>query len=203
MEATVTQDAIKVLILLVPGILFMKVVGLRCPQKELKYQYFLTDALLASLVTYLAASVFGVDYDRVGWRSVLLVLVVASLLGFLWSVIMNQDYLPKLLHGKGSYLSSHDYIFPVSGISEFRGKWHVVGLDNGKEICGVIRKFDVETNELLMENARWVLGNATLAPDSMWLYLPPHGRLVYMRTLEESNGREQGRVAGNPHSANL
>lgn len=81
-------------------------------------------------------------------------------------------------------LSVHDKILYMRGAERLFGHWHVVGLKNGKEILGVVRDIDTNTNEMLIEDARWIVG-ASVVGKPQWLYLPPETELEYITAVSD------------------
>ena len=181
-----TQETITILAYLIPGFLFQKVLHFRCPLKEAPYQYFVIDSLLWSLVIYAIALPLGFGSVPVTAKDIGFVLGIAFFGGLIWSEVIKRDWLSKVLTPIGPRPSSHYHIFPVKGIEKFKEKWHLVGLGDGMEICGIIREFNVETHELLLERGRMVLPNGTLAKEEACFYLPTGNCIRYIRTLEEN-----------------
>ena len=56
---------------------------------------------------------------------------------------------------------------------------------SGKEIRGILREYDVESHEALIENGQLILaGGKTSA--SAWYYIPSGEHIEYIRTIEEN-----------------
>ena len=122
-----------------------------------------------------------------------LFLGVTFLLSILFGVLIgeakNRDWFSSLFRGRTYFLSSQDKIFSIKATEKLFGKWHVIGLKNGKELCGIVREFNTLNNEMLVEDARWVIRNnnsCSLSHDSSWLYFPPNQDIEYIRTIEKA-----------------
>jgi len=183
----ISQETIKVLLFLLPGFLFIKVVSLRCSLREYEPLHYVVDSLMASLVIYAIASMFSVTSDYSSSGSIAIVIGITVTLAFIWSVILNRDWLAKLLHPGDTSLSTHSSIFPVKGIDKFKEKWHLIRFSDGKEIVGIIREYNHDTHEALVENGRIIHGKGKMSPDPAWYYIPSGDQIVYMRTIEEKN----------------
>ncbi len=181
----ISQESIKILIALLPGFLFIKVVGLRCSLKNYEVHNYIVDSLIVSLVIYAIATFFEISISGADWKAIFLIFTLTIVLALLWSVVINRDWIAKLLHPGEIHLSTHSSIFPVKAIEKFKGKWHLVRYSDGKEIVGIIREFNHETLEILIEKGRLVMKEGTLSPESAWYYSPSGDHIVYMRTLEE------------------
>jgi len=182
----ISQETIKMLISLLPGFLFIKVVSLRCSIKKYEVHNYIVDSLIASLVIYAIAKLFGVTISGADWKPILIILSLTITLALLWSVIINRDFIAKLLHPGDVQLSTHSSIFPVKAIENFKGKWHLIRYSDGKELVGIIREFNPETHEILIEKGRLVMKGGVLSPESAWYYSPSGDQIIYMRTLEEN-----------------
>ncbi|MCU7843325.1 MAG: hypothetical protein KZQ93_05750 [Candidatus Thiodiazotropha sp. (ex Monitilora ramsayi)] len=183
----VSEETIKVMISLLPGFLFIKVVSLRSSIKKYEAHHYVVDALIASLVIYSVAKLLRIDTSGAEWEQIFYVLLLTVILGLVWSVVINRDWLSIILHPGDAKLSTHSSIFPVKAINEFTGKWHLIRFSNGKEIVGVLREFNHETHEALIENGRLILRDGKLSPDSAWYYSPSGEQIIYMRTIEEND----------------
>ncbi len=181
----ISQESITVLTFLLPGFLFIKVLSLRCSIEKYEVHHYVVDSLIASLVIYAIAKLFGVTISGTDWKPILSVLSLTIILALLWSVIINRDWIAKALHSGDARLSTHSSIFPVKAIEQFTGKWHLIRYSDGKEIVGIIREYNHETHETLIERGRLVLKSGALSPESAWYYSPSGEQIVYMRTLEE------------------
>lgn len=180
------KETINILAYLIPGFLFQNIVRLRCPvKKEVSFDSLVVDSLMWSLIIYSISSIFGLTKAPFEARDIIGILTIAAVSGFLWSVVINRDWIAKLLNPVGPRISTHDHIFPVKGIQHFLGKWHLITLQDGSEICGIIREFDVESQETLIESGRFVLPNGQLTPEKSWIYLPSGTQICHFRTLEE------------------
>jgi len=182
----ISQETIKILIALLPGFLFIKVVSLRCSIKKYEVHNYVVDSLIVSLVIYAIAKLLGVSISGADWKSILIILTLTIALALLWSVVINRDWIAKILHPGDVQLSTHSSIFPVKAIDKFKGKWHLVRYSDGKEIVGIIREFNHETHEALIEKGRMVMKGGSLSPESAWYYSPSGDQIIYMRTLEEN-----------------
>ena len=77
-----SQESIKILIALLPGFLFIKIVGLRCSINDYEAHNYIVDSLIASLVIYAIASLFGVSISGAGWLPIFIILsLIAEILG--------------------------------------------------------------------------------------------------------------------------
>ena len=103
----ISQETIKILISLLPGFLFIKVVSLRCSIKKYEVHNYIVDSLIVSLVIYAIAKLFGVTISGADWKPILIILSLTITLAFLWSVIINRDLIAKLLHPGDIQLSTH------------------------------------------------------------------------------------------------
>lgn len=182
----VSKETIEVLILLLPGFLFIKVVSLRCSLKKYEAHHYIVDALIASLVIYSMAKFLNIQVTSAGWKPIVYIFMLTIISALAWSVVINKDWVSKILHSGDYRLSTHSSIFPVKAIEKFKGKWHLVRFSDGKEIVGVLREFNQETHEALIENARMVMKGGKLSPDKAWYYSPSGEQIIYMRTLEEN-----------------
>jgi hypothetical protein len=171
---------------LLPGFLFIKIISLRCSIREYEVHHYIVDSLLSSLVIYLIVSLIPIKIELSSGVSIALVIGVTILLSLICSVILNRDWLAKLLHPGDTHLSTHSSIFPVKGIKEFKGKWHLIRFSDGKEIVGVLREFNHDTHEALIEKARLIVGKGNLSSESAWYYVPSGEQIIYMRTIEEN-----------------
>jgi hypothetical protein len=180
----ISQETIKILISLLPGFLFIKIVSLRCAIRKYEAHDYIVDSLIASLIIYAIVKAFGVAISEVGWIQISIVLSFTFVLALIWSVIINRDWIAKLLHPGDIKLSTHSSIFPVKAIKKFKGKWHLIRFNDGKEIVGIVRTFNHETHETLIENGRIVMKGGKLSPDSAWYYSPSGEQITYMRTIE-------------------
>ena len=184
---SISKEAIEILIYLLPGFIFLGVVRMRCVTKDLPYQYYIINSLIVSLFIYVVAAAIGVADNVTKPVSAATIIFMAAMGGFLWSIVLNRDWLAKILHPGHTRVSTHDHIYPVKGAQKFSGKWHVVRLSQGTEICGVVREFDVQTHEMLIEKGRLVLPGGKLSKDSAWYYIPSGHGVAYLRTLEGEN----------------
>lgn len=184
-------DVIQLFIFLLPGFITIKIVDLKCDVIPKEYKYFLIDALLYSLVIYVLTSPI---IQNKGWShpvSLVSALLIAIALGMIFGEVKNKEYTGLIFNTGRGYLSTHDKIFSLKASEKLFGKWHVIGLKGGKEICGIIRNFNTGNNEMLIEDARWVIGDEDkeLAPEASWLYLPPNQDIEYIRSIETAEGR--------------
>ena len=182
----ISQETIKILIALLPGFLFIKVVSLRCAIKKYEIHNYIVDSLIISLIIYALANLFGISVSGAEWKPILLILALTIILAVLWSIVINRDWIAKLLHPGDIHLSTHSSIFPVKAIEKFKGKWHLIRYSDGKEIVGIIREYNHETHEALIERGRMVMKGGGLSPESAWYYSPSGNQIIYMRTIEEN-----------------
>lgn len=181
-----TEEGIKILVALLPGFLFFKVLGIKSSLKKLEAHEYIVDALIVSLAIYALALLIGIDMSVVSWELIGIILGLTIILALVWSWILNNDWLAKLLSSGDTYLSAHASIFPINALDKFRGKWHLIRYKDGKEIVGIVRKYNHETHEALIENGRIVKRSGELSKDSAWYYVPAGDQIIYMRTLERS-----------------
>lgn len=187
---SLTQETIQLLLFLLPGFIALKLVQFRCDVDTPPFPYFVVNALTLTLVAYLVTdgvlALFGVDpqADPFSLPRTATSVGVGGALGFALSVCINRDWGARLLHWGDLRLSTHERIFSGKAIQHFRGKWHVVGFKDGKEVLGVIREFNTTTCEVLLEGAQWIR-NGDLAPDRAWFYIPPGAGIQYIRTVNE------------------
>jgi hypothetical protein len=181
-------DAVKLLVFLIPGFISLKLIEWKCDIRQKEYQYFVVDALIYSLVVYAFASIFKLNTDITNPRSLFSILMLAIVIGIIAGEAKNKDLISVVFHGKQLKLSGHDKIFSLKAAEKLLDRWHVIGLKNGKEICGIIREFDTNNNEMWIENAYWVIQSdsteLSLSFDSGWLYLPPSQEIEYIRVIE-------------------
>jgi len=188
-----SKEAVEVLTSLLPGFLFLKVVAIRSSVSKYEAHRYIVDALIASLVVYSVVAFLDWASTHVaGFQimasielRILVTLVFTVGMALLWSVVINQDWLAKWLHRGDTRISTHAAIFPVKGIDKFKDKWHLIRFSDGKEIVGIVREYNHETHEALIENGRLVMTGGKLSPDQAWYYSPSGEQIVYMRTLEE------------------
>ncbi|ACF11593.1 hypothetical protein Cpar_1187 [Chlorobaculum parvum NCIB 8327] len=181
----VSKETIEVLILLLPGFLFLKVVNLRCSLTKYEAHHYIVDALIASLVIYSMAKILNIQVTSTGWKPILSIFTLTIISALTWSEVINRDWISKILHSSDYRLSTHSSIFPVKAIDKFIGKWHLVKFSNGTEIVGVLREFNHKTHEALIEDARMVMKGGKLTPDKAWYYSPSGEQIIYIRTIEE------------------
>ena len=182
----ISQETIKIMILLLPGFLFIKVVSLRCSIKQYEVHNYIVDSLIVSLVIYAIGSFLGITFTSMDWEPVIKILSLTTVLALIWSVIINRDWLAIILHPGDIQLSTHSSIFPVKAIDKFKGKWHLIRYSDGKEIVGIIREYNHETHETLIEKGHLVMKGGALSPETAWYYSPSGEQIIYMRTLEEN-----------------
>lgn len=188
-----SKEAVEVLTSLLPGFLFLKVVALRSSVSKYEAHHYFVDALIASLVIYsLVAFLDWTSTKVAGFQimasielRILITLVFTLVMALFWSVLINRDWLAKWLHRGDTRISTHAAIFPVKGIDKFKGKWHLIRFSDGKEIVGIVREYNQETHEALIERGRLVKTGGVLSSDQAWYYVPSGEQIVYMRTLEE------------------
>ena len=145
-----SKEAVEILTSLLPGFLFLKVVALRSSVSKYEAHHYLVDALIASLVIYLLVAVLDwVSSQMLGFQimvsvelRIFVTLLLTVVMGLLWSVAINQDWLAKWLNRGDTRISTHAAIFPVKGIEKFKGKWHLVRFADGKEIVGIVREYN-------------------------------------------------------------
>ena len=188
----ISQESIKLLISLLPGFLFIKIIALRCSINKQEVHEYIVDALIKSLVVYALANLFGISISGADWRSILKILGLTIILGLLWSIVINRDWIAKIMHLGNSRLSTHSSIFPIKGIKEFKGKYRLIRFSDGKEIVGILREYKHETHEALIEKGQMILSGGKLTPESAWYYSPSGEQIIYMRTIEK-NSNEQKR----------
>ena len=109
----ISQETIKILIALLPGFLFIKVVGLRCSLKKYELHNYVIDSLLVSLVIYAIVKLFDIPISGADWLSIFIILALTIVLALIWSVIINRDWIAKILHPGDIHQSTHSSIFPV------------------------------------------------------------------------------------------
>lgn len=188
-----SKEAVEVLTSLLPGFLFLKVVALRSSVSKYEAHHYLVDALIASLVIYSMVAFFDwVTSRMMGFQimtsvelRIFVTLLLTIVMGLLWSVAINRDWLAKWLHRGDTRISTHAAIFPVKGIDKFKGKWHLIRFSDGKEIVGIVREYNHETHEALIEQGRLVMAGGVLSQEQAWYYSPSGDQIVYMRTLEQ------------------
>ena len=182
----ISQETIKILIALLPGFLFIKVVSLRCAIKKYEVHNYVVDSLIVSLVIYAIANLFGIPVSGAEWHPILIILALTIILALLWAIVINRDWIAKILHPGDIYLSTHSSIFPVKAIEKFKGKWHLIRYSDSKEIVGIVREYNHETHEALVEKGRLVMKDGSLSPESAWYYFPSGDNITFIRTLEEN-----------------
>jgi uncharacterized protein DUF6338 len=181
----IVDDSIGLLVFLLPGFVAMKVVAHKCDVKQQTQQETLIDALLYSVVVYMILGVLGLEADLTKPKAILAAFMLAVVVGIIWGEARNREWVATFL-GSGRFgISTHDKIFYLKGAEKLFGRWHVIGLKNGKELFGIIRNVDTNTNEMLMEDARWLVGGR-LAGEPSWVYLPPETEIEYIRAEGEA-----------------
>ncbi|WP_200177378.1 hypothetical protein [Ectothiorhodospira shaposhnikovii] len=182
-----TDSAIKLLVFLLPGFIALKIVSFKCDVKTEDYKYYVVEALVLSTLIYMLAGFAFLKIDISLPINILTAFLLAILVGIGVGEVKNKELLKYVFHGKSSSLSTHDKIYSIKAHKKLEGKWHVVGLKNGKEICGIIREFNTENNEMLIEKGRWVTKEGKLATDFGWIYFPPNQELEYLRSIEKGD----------------
>jgi uncharacterized protein involved in tellurium resistance len=177
-------DAIKLLVFLMPGFIVLKIISLKCDVKLEDYKYYVVEALIYSVFIYMVAGFTHLNANLDSPINILCIFLLATLSGIIIAEVKNLEIISKLFNGTEKSLSSHDKIYYIKAHAQFKEKWHVIGLKNGKELCGIVRAFNTENNEMLIEKARWISKNGNMAPEFGWVYFPPNQELEYMRTLE-------------------
>ena len=162
----------------------MKIVGLKADVRDEGYQYYVVEALLYAVIIYMLASFIGIGSNLLAPKAILGVFLLSALVGLISGEAKNGEWLSKAFKTRLRSLSTHDKIFYAKAADRIFGKWHVVGLRNGKEVFGILREYNTQTNEMLIEDGRWVMPNGALAPDSGWVYLPPSDQIEYVRSIE-------------------
>lgn len=182
---SIVDDSIRLLVFLLPGFVAMKVVAHKCDVKQQSQHETLIDALLYSVIVYMILGGLGLESDLTRPTAILAAFALAGLVGVVTGEAKNREWIARLLSSDRFGISTHDKIFYAKGTEKLFGKWHVIGLKNGKEIFGIIRNIDTNTNEMLLEDARWLVGGQ-LAGDPSWLYLPPETEIEYVRAVEKT-----------------
>ena len=180
-----TTEGLSLLIALIPGFLFMKIVTLRTGGSKPDTSTFLVDSLISSFFIYATAKSLRLSITLSNGYQLLLLLILTIILGIFWSIAINKDLISKFLQPGSIRQSVHSSIFPVMGIKEFEGKWHLIKLSDGIEIVGVIRAYNHNTHEMLIRDGRIVVGHGKLSPESAWYYIPSGDSILFARTLEE------------------
>jgi hypothetical protein len=173
-------DSIQFPVFLLPGFLAMKVVALKCDVKRPAQHELLIDALLHSVAVYMLLGLLGLEADLAQPPAIFAALLLSMLTGFVVAEAKNGEWMARVLASRRFGISTHDKIFYLKATEKLFGKWHLVGLKNGKEVFGIIRHIDTNTNEMLIEGARWLVGGR-LAGQPDWLYLPPDSEVEYVR----------------------
>lgn len=189
----IVEPALRVLAFLLPGFLVLETIKFKCDKQKMEYQYYVVMAMIYSVLIYALLSFVYTDANFREPGAVIPAFLLAIILGIVIGEIINKDILTKIFHDNPSApagLSSREKIFYLSGIENFKGKWHVIGLHSGKEIFGVIREFNPDNKEMLIEHARWVLSDR-LSEESSWLYLPPNQDIEYIRTVEDNGDNNE------------
>lgn len=184
----ISQETIKVLIFLLPGFVFIKIFSFRCFIKTYQTFDYVVDSLIASIVIYAISNYFLTSNSISNLTiEIFTVLFITIVLSLTWSVIISKDWIAKILHPGNVRLSTHSGIFPIKAIEKFKGKWHLIRYSNGKEIVGIIRELNHETNEMLIEKGKMVMKDGKLSKESAWYYSPAGDKVIYIRTLEEND----------------
>lgn len=180
---SIVDDSIRLLVFLLPGFIAMKVVAHKCDVKQQSQHETLIDALLYSVIVYMVLGALGLESDLTHPGAILSALSIAVLVGIVTGEAKNGEWLANVLSSDRFGISTHDKIFYVKGAEKLFGKWHVIGLRNGKEIFGIIRNVDTNTNEMLLEDAKWLVAGQLVGEPS-WLYLPPETEVEYIRAVD-------------------
>jgi hypothetical protein len=178
------SDTIRILVFLLPGFLTIRVISMKCDLKEQSQQEMVIDALLYSLVVYAGLGVLWSYADLSDPLAALAAVAAALLLGMIVSEARNRDWLGRAFARSRFGLSVHEKVLYQRGAEKLSGHWHVIGLKNGKEILGVVRNVDTNTNEMLIEGARWLMGSVIVG-EPQWLYLPPDTELEYIIAMSD------------------
>jgi len=181
----IVDDSIRLLVFLLPGFVAMKVVAYKSDVKQQSQHETLIDALLYSVIVYMILGALGLEADLTRPSAILAAFAVADLVGIVTGEAKNREWIAGLLTSDRFGISTHDKIFYSKGAEKIFGKWHVLGLKSGKEVFGIIRNIDTNTNEMLLEDARWLV-DGHLAGEPSWLYLPPGTEIEYVRAIDKS-----------------
>lgn len=181
----IVDDSIRLLVFLLPGFVAMKVVAHKCDVKQQSQHETLIDALIYSVIVYMILGALGLEADLTRPGAILAAFALAGLVGIATGEAKNREWIARLLTSDRYGISTHDKIFYMKGAEKLFGRWHVIGLKNGKELFGIIRNVDTNTNEMLIEDARWLV-RGTLAGDPSWVYLPPETEIEYIRAEGEA-----------------
>src|SRR5437764_604934 len=144
----IVDDSIRLLVFLLPGFVAMKVVAHKCDVKQQSQHETLIDALLYSVVVYMILGALGLEADLTSSGTILAAFTLAALVGIVVGEAKNHEWIAGVLSSDRFGISTHDKIFYAKGAEKLFGKWHVIGLKNGKEIFGIIRNVDTNTNEM-------------------------------------------------------
>jgi len=181
-----SEETVKILLFLLPGFIFIKIVQLRCSLKKYEPYQYIVDSLIASLIIYTIASGFSITPNNSTWQSITIIIIITIVLAIIWSLVLQKDLLSKILHPGETSISTHHSIYPVKAIEKFKRKWHLVRLSDGKEIVGIVREFNYDTKEMLIEKGRMILDEGKTSEDSAWYYIPSGDQVIYIRTIEKN-----------------
>jgi hypothetical protein len=179
----IANDAIKLLIFLLPGFVTLRVISYKTDVKKDSYEYYVVEAVLYSVFIYMITGALHLNTDLQSPSAIASLYCLSILIGMFLGEMKRCDIFATVFRSKNAILSTHDKLFYAYAGEVFFGKWHVVGLKDGKEILGIIKAFNTDNNEILIEDGRWVV-DGSIAGDKGWIYIPPSEDISYIRTLE-------------------
>ena len=177
-----TNDAIKLLIFLLPGFVTLRVISYKINVNRTEYQFYIAEAVLYSVFVYMLAGALQLTTNLLEPSTIAYLFCLSLLTGIIAGEMKQKNIFSFVFRNKNAMLSSHDKLFYAYANDVFFGKWHVVGFKDGKEILGIIKAYNTENNELLIEDGQWVV-NTEVATDKGWFYFPPNEDISYIRAL--------------------
>ena len=183
---TYTQEAMNILVALLPGFLFVKVFALRTSVGEYKPHILIVDALLVSLVVTGIAASFPQNYQPSSIEAKTLInFCIAILIALIWSEVINRDWLSKFMQLGKTRLSSQHKIYPIVGVQELQGKWHLMRMTSGVQFVGFLSWFDSKTHEALFEDAQQLGADGVLEANQGTVYVPSGDHIEFIKTIGE------------------
>lgn len=179
----IANDAIKILIFLLPGFITLRVISYKINVQKKEYQFYVAEAVLYSAFVYMVAGALQLTTDLLKPSAILSLFCLSILTGIITGEMKQRGILSTVFRNKNAMLSTHDKIFYGYAGDIFFDKWHLIGFKDGKEILGIIKQYNTENNEILIEDGQWVI-NGSVAIDKGWFYFPPNEDIRYIRALQ-------------------
>ncbi|MCP5106313.1 MAG: hypothetical protein GY950_23210 [bacterium] len=187
----IVDSTVGLLIFLMPGFIVLKMVSFKCDIKDKGYKFYVLEALIYSVLIYMIVGFLPIKINPISSSYVLVIFLISVLFGILAGEIKNADIILKIFQKEGTGLSGHEKIFYIKAKDKLlkTDTWHVIGLKNGKEICGIVREYNPDNNEMLIEKARWI-NSGKLSKHYGWLYFPPNDEIEYIISIEKGGNND-------------